>query len=130
MTAMTLPLSHTPKAVATIKARITAYRATRAAAKLVRQAVEITGNQLTIAALMTYLGADDDTVLRFSGQLGKQAKEAYHKATGHDPEQSAAVVFRGRLTPVYAYGWDQLGLLIKVAAGYDKTAALITTIGA
>jgi hypothetical protein len=106
----------------TLRARFTAWQ-------LARKAAKITGNQLTTAALMTYLGADDDTILRFSGQLGKLARKAYIEATGTEPEQSAAAVFRGRLTPVYAYPWDQLSLLISVTAQYANTAALVAKIG-
>ena len=45
-------------------------------------------------------------------------------------DQTAAVIVRGRLHMVNAYGWQHLALLIEVARQYPNTAALVAKIGA
>lgn len=126
--AIAAPKPTTP--LAGIRARVATWRKARAAAALVRKAAEITGGQLTIAGLMTYLGADDDLIRRYAPRLGHLAAEAYRATTGQEPRQTAAVIVRGRLHMVNAYSWNHLSMLIEVAGQYANTTALVAKIGA
>lgn len=80
---------------------------------------------LTVDAFMKALGADDDTIRRYRGSLGRKIAQAYRSATSSEPVQSGWAVAHHRLIPVYAYGRDQAALLATVARAYKPTAALV-----
>lgn len=129
MSTITIATPKTTTPLAGIRAHVATWRKARAAKALVREAAEITGGQLTIAGLMSYLGADDDLIRRYAPRLGHLAAEAYRAATGQEPQQTAAVIVRGRLHMINAYGWNHLSMLIGVAGQYTNTAALVAKIG-
>lgn len=79
---------------------------------------------LTVDAFMKSLGADDDTIHRYRGSLGRKIAQAYRAATDSEPVQSGWAVAHHRLIPVFAYGRDQAALLATVARTYKPTATL------
>lgn len=79
---------------------------------------------LTVDAFMKALGADDDTIRRYRGSLGRKIAQAYRAATSTEPQRAGWAVAHHRLIPVYAYSRDQADLLAYVARAYKPTAAL------
>lgn len=83
------------------------------------------GDLVTITTHLAALGADEDTVRRYAGTLGKRVKDSHQAATGRTPMQVWAVGPHGYPIEVAAYSPADPALNA-ATAGYERTAHLVT----
>lgn len=99
------------------------------AAWLGRRAARTNFGRVTAAEFMRNLGATDAEIKQWASAVGGKINKLYEKRHGTKaPKAGLAVVKMGkksRLVAVYAYTWDQLGLMVEATMGYAPIAKLI-----
>lgn len=126
MTAATIAAPKpTTRTTPVIAKHLTALRTRLAQPFRAREVARINQGQLTVAGFLANLGADQDTITAIGSQFGKAVAKAYRAKHKTDPAKTGAALVRGQIYRVFAYTWDDLGLLVQVAINNPTTSALI-----
>lgn len=100
----------------------TATSAKRLRAVLAGLVARVNGDRLTAAAYLASIGADDDTIRRYSAQVGIRASKTM-RALGAEPARDGlALVARRRLVACNTY---PAAILADTVRDYPKTSHLI-----
>lgn len=75
--------------------------------------------------LAAELGADAAFVHSYASPFGREVAKAYRAAFGAEPAKCGLARRGLRLVPVFAYGADELPVLLEAAQSYRRTAELL-----
>lgn len=84
-----------------------------------------TGLVTTADYLADVIGADAAFVASYAGPFGKAVAKVWREKTGTEPAKTGMARRGTRLLSVFAYGTDELPILMAGAVAYRRTAALL-----
>lgn len=125
MTVLTLHQPHRPALLTAVAAKVAARRESRRIANLERQVAATNAGQITVREFLARLGADNATIRRVESQFGKKVAAAYRAETGQEPTKTGLALVRGQAFEVFAYPWNQLDLISRVALTIPAVTELI-----
>jgi hypothetical protein len=81
--------------------------------------------KVTVASYLTDLGADADTIRRYSATLGKHVKAAYQAKFHAEPVRGGLAVVGRRIVRAFIYDAGDVEILRAATAAYGRTAGLV-----
>jgi hypothetical protein len=97
----------------------------RRAYTLGRLVERVNTGRVTVASYLADLGADADTIRRYSATLGKHVKAAYQAKYSVEPVRSAIAVVGRRIVRAFAYDAGDAEILRAAVAGYGRVSHLL-----
>lgn len=88
-------------------------------------AARVNAGVVTVAQYLAEIDADDDTIRRYAGTLGKHVKGAFIAKRGTEPTRCGLALVGHHLARVFAYDRADTEILRAATAGYGRVSHLL-----